>query len=137
MSKELRGGCLCGRVQFLVHGPFDAFRLCYCSRCRKVTGSAHASNLFGRAENLRWLSGEDMIRRFELDSASYFARSFCAECGAAVPWISRRDARTVVIPAGALDDEPDIHPQQRIFCADRASWSNDIESVAGFERLPD
>jgi hypothetical protein len=137
MSKELSGSCLCGKVRFVIEGPVEAFRLCYCSRCRKATGSAHASNLFARAESLRWLSGEDTVRRFELETARYFARCFCGACGSPVPWVSRRDTGIVVIPAGALDDEPDIRPQQRIYCADRADWSSDVEAVPRFDRLPD
>ena len=136
MDGELNGGCLCGKVRFVVRGPLEGFRLCYCSRCRKATGSAHASNLFTQPENIHWLSGQDMIKRFELETAKYFARCFCADCGSPVPWISRREGR-MIIPAGALDDEPDIRPQQRIFCADQADWSKDVTTVPGFEQAPD
>lgn len=137
MSTELRGSCLCGTVRFVVQGPVDAFYLCYCSRCRKASGSAHASNLFAPAANLRWVSGEDAIRRHELATARYFARCFCGTCGAPVPSVSRRDPERVLIPAGALDDEPEIRPQRRIHCADQAAWSKDLDSVPRFEQRPD
>jgi len=133
MSTELRGSCLCGEVRFVVEGPFEEMRLCYCSRCRKASGSAHASNLFARPDSLRWLSGQDRIAKFELATARYFARCFCAACGSPVPWTSKRDGRTI-IPAGALDDEPDIRPDHRIFCADQAAWSKDPESVPRYEQ---
>jgi len=128
LSTEVRGSCLCGEVRFVVDGPSEAFYVCYCSRCRKATGSAHASNLFVKPESFRWLSGEDRIQHFELASARFFSRSFCSTCGAAVPRTSKRDGK-VVIPAGALDDEPDIRPQQQIYCADQAAWSKDLDSV--------
>jgi hypothetical protein len=133
MSAEVRGSCLCGKVRFVVHEPFEAFRLCYCSRCRKATGSAHASVIFAQPGNIRWISGQDQIQRFELATARYFARCFCRECGSALPWNSRRDGR-ILIPAGALDDEPGIRPDQRIFCADQAAWSTDMSSVPCFEQ---
>jgi hypothetical protein len=135
MSEELRGSCLCGEVRFVVEGPFEALRFCYCSRCRKASGSAHASNLFARPNSVRWLSGEDRIVRYELTGARFFARCFCATCGGLVPWASKRDGG-MVIPAGALDDEPDIRPGQRIFCADQAAWSKDPESVPQYEQGP-
>lgn len=46
MEQRVKGSCLCGRVTFVVSGPFEAFHWCHCSRCRKDTGSAHASNIF-------------------------------------------------------------------------------------------
>lgn len=136
MDKEIGGSCLCGRVRFVVHGPFERFRFCYCSRCRKVTGSAHASVLFTSAENIRWLSGEDAVKRFELETTKYFARAFCSECGSALPWISRRDG-SIVIPAGALDDDPEVRPQHRIFCADEAEWCRDVASIPRCDGTPD
>ena len=45
-ERELAGGCLCGAIKYTVHGPFLRFLHCHCARCRKVTGSAHATNLF-------------------------------------------------------------------------------------------
>lgn len=136
MSKELGGSCLCGEIRFVVEGPIEMFRLCYCSRCRKATGSAHLSAMFAPPESVRWLSGRDLITTFDLPTARYFATSFCSRCGSPVPRTSRRDGR-IVIPAGALDDEPDVRPQQRIYCADRAEWSKQVEAVPGFERVPD
>jgi len=133
MSTELRGGCLCGEVRFVVDGPFEAFYLCYCSRCRKATGSAHASNLFVRPERIRWLSGQDRIQRFELAGARFFSRCFCTTCGSAVPWTSKRNGN-VIIPAGALDDEPDIRPERQIYCADQAAWSKDLDAVPRSEQ---
>jgi hypothetical protein len=133
MSTEVRGGCLCGEVRFVVDGPFDAFYLCYCSRCRKATGSAHASNLFVKPERIRWLSGQERIQRFELVGARFFSRCFCTACGSAVPWTSKRNG-SVIIPAGALDDEPDIRPEQQIYCADQAAWSKDLDAVPRSEQ---
>ncbi|MCI3132528.1 GFA family protein [Phenylobacterium aquaticum] len=53
------GSCLCGGIAFEISGPFEAFFLCHCSRCRKDTGSAHAANLFSSTAKLTWLSGQD------------------------------------------------------------------------------
>jgi hypothetical protein len=92
--------------------------------------------MFTDAGNIRWLSGEDVIKRFELETAKYFARAFCSECGSALPWISRRDG-SIVIPVGVLDDEPGVRPLHRIFCADEAEWCQDLGSVPRCDRSPD
>jgi hypothetical protein len=48
-----RGSCLCGSVTFAVDLPFDRFIHCHCSRCRKATGTAHASNAVVKAAAFR------------------------------------------------------------------------------------
>lgn len=122
--REITGSCLCGKVAYTVHGPYKAFYFCHCTRCRKKTGSAHASNIFAGAENFRWTSGEDSIKRYKLPEAEAFSTWFCGECGSAVPHESRRGP-LVVIPAGTLDADPEFEPQFNIYWHDRADWYDD------------
>ena len=48
--------------------------------------------------------------------------------------LDQQEGGRIIIPAGALDDEPDIRPDHRIFCADQAAWSKDPESVPRYEQ---
>jgi hypothetical protein len=118
----LKGSCLCGVVKYEASGEAKRFLHCHCSRCRKATGTGHASNLFLQPGTLSWLSGEDNVRAFKLPTAQRFTNTFCAACGARLP---RQAPGTdaVLIPAGSLDDEAPIAPQARIFQGSRASWS--------------
>lgn len=118
----IRGGCLCGTVTFEVDPPFQKMLHCHCSRCRKGTGTGHATNIFTAPCQLRWLSGEESITRYELPTAVRFGKWFCNRCGSPLPRLTR-DGRAIVIPAGSLDDVPPITPTGRIFWASRAPWS--------------
>ncbi|MCW8943936.1 MAG: GFA family protein [Sedimenticola sp.] len=135
MSK-IKGGCLCGEVTYEVTGPFDQFHLCHCSRCRKSTGSAHASNIFTKPESIRWLTGESLIKRFNLPTAERFARCFCSQCGSGVPYLSR-NGLALIIPAGSLDDDPGIRPQDNIFWRDRGCWYDEGVTAPRFEEYPE
>jgi Glutathione-dependent formaldehyde-activating enzyme len=64
-----RGSCLCGAVSFAVTLPFVRFVHCHCSRCRKATGTAHATNAVVKAGGLHWLHGEEWIVRYDLPTA--------------------------------------------------------------------
>jgi hypothetical protein len=68
----LKGSCLCGAVKYEVTGDPKRFYHCHCSRCRKATGTGHASNLFLQPAALRWLSGEQQIRAFKVPEAKRF-----------------------------------------------------------------
>ena len=121
MTSAISGGCLCGRVRFEVEGPFDFFHLCHCSQCRRSTGSAHAANIFTRPDRLSWLSGEDLVKRYVPDEPDVISKAFCTHCGSLVPYTSLHSGR-LIIPAGSLDEDPGIRPNDNIFWADRAPW---------------
>lgn len=118
----LEGSCLCGAVRYQVDAPLKAIHHCHCSRCRKATGTGHASNLFLQPGTLRWLAGEEWIRSFKVPEAKRFTNNFCSTCGSRLPR-QAKDSDIVVIPCGSLDDESPIKPQARIFSGSRAAWS--------------
>ena len=130
-----RGSCLCGAVAFEVDGPFDRFLNCHCSRCRKATGTGHASNLFLQPAALRWLTGPEHVRAFKVPEAKRFTNQFCGMCGSRLPR-QPQHTDTVVIPAGSLDGEAPIRPQSRIFTGSRASWSCSGDSLPVYEGAP-
>jgi hypothetical protein len=134
-ERELAGGCLCGAIKYTVHGPFLRFLHCHCARCRKVTGSAHATNLFVDAANLHFTAGESLPVRFDHPEAQRFGNSFCPRCGSRVPHLSK-DGRNYLIPAGSLDDAPDIRPTGRIYFGSRAPWSCDGDDLPRFPEGP-
>jgi hypothetical protein len=120
-SATLHGSCLCSAVAWQVRPPFKFFKYCHCSRCRKRSGAAHAANLLVGAAQLAWTRGEESVRRFELPDARAFCTGFCAHCGSALPWLTK-NGRYFVIPAGGLDDAPDVLPDKNVYWDSRASW---------------
>lgn len=136
MSKSsTTGSCLCGKVSYEISDTLGIFQYCHCSRCRKFTGSAFASNLFVRPENFQWTGGMDFVGRYEMDESKYFATSFCKHCGSSLPW-KAKGGKTVVIPAGTLDQEPEIRPTQNIFCASKAPWFIEPGNLQSYDQLP-
>ena len=128
MSDTTRGSCLCQRVTYQFHQPEYVFQYCHCSRCRKFTGSAHAANILVKPEQFEWLSGEELVGRFEHPEAKYYATSFCTHCGSSLPWMAQSGG-TVVIPAGTLDEDPGIRPRQNIFWDSRAPWCEEVSAL--------
>jgi hypothetical protein len=123
MSDEiLRGSCLCGAVRYAARGPFLRFAHCHCQRCRKATGTGHATNLYVAPERFSWTQGQDLATRFDLPTARSFATTFCSRCGSPLPHHTRSGLE-MVVPAGSLDDVPATQPQGRIFWESRATWA--------------
>ena len=136
MSKvSVNGGCLCGSVRYAVTGEPKKFYHCYCKRCRKATGTGHASNLMMMNAELVFTQGEGMVKRYKVPEAERFSRQFCATCGSPVARVVP-ELDAVVIPAGSLDDETPIKPQARIFWDSRAEWSCEADDLPKFAEYP-
>ncbi|WP_336799517.1 GFA family protein [Kaistia sp. MMO-174] len=134
MSASHHGSCLCGAARFEVSGDFQSFFLCHCSRCRKDSGSAHGANLFSTEARLGWLSGEEKVRTFQLPETRH-QRSFCADCGSALPGL-QMDGALLVVPAGSLDSPLPMRPNAHINVASRADWDEHLEQIPRLDGLP-
>lgn len=134
MTEPARGSCQCKVVTFEITGAFERFFLCHCSRCRKDTGSAHGANLFSATASLRWLSGEESVRRYRIPDTRH-EKCFCAHCGAALPRVSEGRG-VLVVPAGCLDTPVGLRPEAHICWASRADWDDRLEDVPKLDGLP-
>ena len=132
----LKGGCLCGAVQYEVDGDPQRFYHCHCSRCRKSSGTGHATNVFLADATLVFTCGESLLKQFKVPDAKRFARQFCSHCGSSVARFVQ-EMNSVVIPAGSLDDEIPVKPQARIFWESRVDWSCDGDTLPRFAEYPD
>ena len=76
-----------------------------------------------------------MVGRYELPETKHFATSFCKKCGSSLPW-KTQSGKAVVIPAGTLDDDPDIKPRHNIFYANKAPWYEEVGCLNKFDASP-
>jgi hypothetical protein len=120
-DQVLRGSCLCKSVRYEVRPPFLRFAHCYCSRCRKATGGVRSTNIAVTPDQFRWISGEELISRYDLPEARSFARQICTRCNCPVPHRSR-NGEQVIVPVGTLDDEPPAKPTAHRQWGSRVSW---------------
>jgi hypothetical protein len=134
MSNMYSGRCLCGEARFDIEGEFEHFYLCHCEHCRKDTGSAHAANLFSSTATLKWLSGLENVRRFDLPGTRH-SKSFCGTCGSALPMM-QMNGTLLVVPAGSLDSDLPLRPEAHLFVSSRASWDEALEELPTFDRSP-
>ena len=120
-NAELKGSCLCGRVKYSLATELETFYFCHCEQCRKLTGSAFASNILASPAEIHWLSGHEQIQRFDYPGDRSFTKVFCKVCGSGLPFLNESGTH-LIIPAGSLDGDPPIRPDKNIFWADRSPW---------------
>ncbi|MGS0535694.1 GFA family protein [Pseudoalteromonas sp. SaAl2] len=129
------GSCLCGEVSFEINGEFESFYLCHCEYCQKDTGSVYASNLFSATAKLIWRSGENQVKTYQLPRTQHI-KSFCSNCGSAVPNIQMNNT-LVVVPAGCLNQDITIKPTAHIYKSSEAAWAKNLDKVQSYDQLPE
>jgi hypothetical protein len=135
LNKPITGSCLCGAVHYEIMPPFLGFVYCHCERCRKATGSAHASNIFMKPEQFRWITGKENVTMFFHPDAENYPRAFCKTCGAPMPRFARDGVRWMV-PAGGLEQDPGVRPTDNIFWSLHAPWYVPSENLPKHEARP-
>jgi hypothetical protein len=132
---SVSGSCLCGAISYSATGQSNKFWHCHCGRCRKSSGTGHASNILMRPDTFAWSAGEDLLRSFQVPDANLFRTVFCSVCGSPMPRVAP-DASFALIPAGSLDNDPGIRPTGRIYQDSRTDWSCDDSELPLYDTYP-
>ncbi len=123
----IKGSCLCGGISFSINEEkISMMSNCYCSNCRKATGSDYVTVIQVPPEDFSWLSGEELVSTYESSPGNH--RAFCKVCGSRMPQ-SNTAWPFITIPAGSLDGDPKVTPQVSIFTASKPAWHSIDESV--------
>jgi hypothetical protein len=132
----IRGSCLCGGVRFEITRFVGPFELCHCSRCRKANGSAFVATLGVKREDFQLVQGYDLIKTFDApirEAPPAYRTHFCGRCGSPVP-NPLNDSLWLEVPAGLLDDDPQIRPDRHIFVDVKSPWFNIRDDLPQLDR---
>ena len=115
----IEGGCLCGAVRFEIDGAPTRASRCFCSQCRKQSGTAFGAYAHVIAERFRFIAGEALVTAYA--SSAGVTRTFCSRCGSTLQW--KRDGRVGFgIALGAIDGDPGVRPSLDLHPEDAAAW---------------
>ena len=112
---------MCGGVAFEMTGTASRVTHCHCSRCRKVRGTAHATNLIVALPGIGFVRGEELLTSYKPPDARTFTHVFCRVCGSSMPRLDENRG-IAIVPIGAYDDDPGARPERHIFVDSKASW---------------
>ena len=130
------GGCLCGAIQYEIEGaPFRTAN-CHCDDCRKATGSAYATNLFYKEEQITVLQGETKIFDHVADSGNAMRKEFCDTCGSQVFGSGAMRPGVKSVKVGTIDDASFVKPDVNLFTSHALGCTLIGDAVDSFEAMP-
>lgn len=129
-----QGSCLCGAVTLTVTGTIDSIIHCHCSKCRKSTGTAYATNGFVSTDALTIKTGQELLNYFETSPGK--KRHFCKVCASPIFSSNAASPERLRLRLGILDSAITERPISHNFVSSRASWDDldaDLPRYDGYE----
>ncbi len=132
--EAIKGGCLCGKVQYEITGPLFNADHCHCSMCRRQHGAAFSTYANFNPGDFKWILGEEHTKIYETPSGAGWC--FCCECGSTL--CGTEKGRVTSIALGTVKGDPGIKPDAHIFVTSKAQWYEIKDDLPQFDqRVPD
>ena len=134
---KVTGRCHCGQISFEAEIDPAQVRICHCTDCQTLTGTAFRTNVSSLPGTFVLKSGTPKIYIKTAESGNKRAHGFCSECG--TPLYSTAPGANPAsygLRVGALDCRSELRPTKQGWCRSALPWSMDITGVERFERQP-
>ena len=123
------GGCLCGKLRYIIRGGKRDVILCHCENCRRAHG--HVAAYIATNRSQIEIISQDSLRWFHDESPDTF-RGFCGNCGSSLFWCLSHDSEKISVSAGSLDDSCDLKTLGHIFLKEKGGYYEISDGLPGF-----
>ena len=109
-NAKLEGGCLCGKIRFLVTGDLTFPHLCSCRMCQRWSGAPVVAWVEAPLDQFSWTgsSGEPSMHQ----SSGKTQRGFCSDCGSTLCAIDK-GYENIALTLSSFDNPSCVVPDER------------------------
>ena len=134
---KITGGCHCGHISYEAEVDPATVRVCHCTDCQKLTGTAFRTNIASLPGTFVLKNGTPKIYIKTAESGNQRAHGFCPDCGTPLYSVAPGpNPQTYGLRVGALDRRAELKPARQGWCRSALPWSMDLTQVERFERQP-
>ena len=133
MKIQFAGGCLCGRVRYLLTAAPNYAYFCHCRDCQLESGSPFVTDMNVDRATLQ-IAGPLTRYTRTGDSGKSVHRNFCTRCGTTLLTEFDVDPEHVAIKACSLDDPSSLTPDRHLFVSRKHSWLRIDDGLMQYER---
>ena len=134
---QFTGGCFCGAIRYEVNAEPQRIHNCHCDNCRKVTGSAFATNIFVAEDDVVITQGEPKSHSHTADSGSTLVKEFCANCGSHLFGHTTGRPGVKNIKVGSIDDASFVQPIANLYVKRALPFTQIDPRLDGFDGMPE
>ncbi|HDZ54889.1 MAG TPA: GFA family protein [Pseudomonas xinjiangensis] len=115
---KMQGGCLCGKLRYVVGSEPASAGLCHCRLCQRSSGAPVMAWMTVSTEHFEYTEGAPSI----FHSSRHAQREYCPACGTQIAFRSRDTLNSLDVTLNSLDDSSLIKPQYHIWTASKVDW---------------
>jgi hypothetical protein len=132
---KVTGRCHCGQIRFEAEIDPSQVRICHCTDCQTLSGSAFRVNVASLPGSLVLKSGSPKVYIKTAESGNKRAHGFCPDCGTPL-WATTPDPnpRSYGLRVGTLDCRAELRPARQGWCRSALPWAMDLTQVERIER---
>lgn len=130
---KVAGRCFCGRITFAAEIVADRVRVCHCTDCQTLSGSAFRTNVPVVSGSFVLYSGAPRTFVKAGDSGNTVTHSFCADCGTPIYSSVPGNPPSYSLRVGTLDRRAELLPARQIWCRSALAWAKDLGPGQRFE----
>ncbi len=123
---KVEGSCHCGQVTFEADIDPGAVRICHCTDCQRLGGSAFRVSVHTSAAKFALRTGTPKIYIKTADNGNRRAQAFCANCGTPLYATDAHAPQAYGIRVGTLKQRAALKPMGQIWCRSALAWVDDI-----------
>lgn len=135
---RIDGACHCGAITFSAEGDPANVRICHCTDCQTLSGSAFRTVLPVNAADFELQTGSPRIYIKMGSSGRKRAQAFCADCGSPIYATTGEGEPDVVgIRLGVVRQRDQLAPHMQYWTDSAVKWLGPlqgIDSVGGNNR---
>jgi hypothetical protein len=131
---KVDGSCHCGQVTFEAEIDPGAVRICHCSDCQILSGSAFWVNVHAPAANLTLRTGSPKIYIKTADNGNKRAQAFCPDCGSHLYAFDAIEPKAYGIRVGVLKQRAELKPMGQVWHRSALFWVDDIGQIQRVEQ---
>jgi hypothetical protein len=102
--RNVKGHCLCGKIEVCIKEYGDFIYVCHCSRCRRQGGGPAHSCDPGTSKKFEITKGQEFLSLYR--SSENVERGFCKNCGTRLFWHGLSEDHYCVNVELFYDDKP-------------------------------
>jgi hypothetical protein len=132
---KIDGACHCGAIAYAAEIDPAGVRLCHCTDCQTLSGSAFRVTVSAADGSFTLLSGRPTIYIKTAESGAKRAHAFCGLCGTPIYATSAGDGpKKYGLRVGTIRQRAELRPARQYWCRSALDWVMDLPSIQRIER---
>ncbi|SMH45932.1 GFA family protein [Mesorhizobium australicum] len=131
---KIDGSCHCGAIAYEAEIDPAQVRICHCTDCQVLSGTAFRITAPAREQDFRLLRGEPAQYLKTAESGRVRIQAFCRDCGSPLYATSAGEGpRIFGIRAGTIRQRRELTPRCQFWHRSALPWLPDIACAEAFD----